>query len=199
MLILDGRPLSYDRAFTHENIQYPANWLRLSSYEEKTAIGITEVADAPWYDKRFYWGPDLPKDHEGLVTLWIDNTNQTAYTLLAPSDWYVIRKQETEVEVPQDILDRRGEIRTYCDTKREAISATTTTDELAVYITSAAYSEWEPPAPTPEPLPEEIVETPEGEDSIIFSGSVTSAGFSSGVTSAGIVDGGSGDDLISFS
>jgi len=199
MLILDGRPLSYDRAFTHENIQYPANWLRLSSYEEKTAIGITEVADAPWYDQRFYWGPDLPKDHEGLVTVWIDNTNHTAYTLLAPSDWYVIRKQETEVAVPQDVLDRRGEIRTYCDTKRVAISATTTTDELAAYITSAAYTEWEPPAPTPEPLPDEIVETPEDEDSIIFSGSVTSAGFSSGVTSAGIVDGGSGDDLISFS
>ena len=189
MLILDGRPLSYDRAFTHAGIQYPANWLRLSSYEEKTAIGITEVANDPTYDQRFYWGPDLPKDHEGLVTLWIDNTNQTAYTLLAPSDWYVIRKQETEVAVPQDILDRRGEIRTYCDTKREAISATTTTDELAAYITSAAYSEWEPPATTPEPTPEEIVETPEGDDSIIFSG---------GVTSAGIIDGGSGDDVINL-
>ena len=75
MLILEGRPLSYDRAFTHAGIQYPANWLRLSSFEEKTAIGITEVPNAPWYDQRFYWGPDLPKDHEGLVTLWIDNTN----------------------------------------------------------------------------------------------------------------------------
>ena len=185
MLILDGRPLSYDRAFTHAGISYPANWLRLSSFEEKTAIGITEVADAPWYDQRFYWSAGVPKDHEGLVTLWIDQTNQKAYTLLVSSDWYVIRKQETEVAVPQDVLDRRGEIRTYCDTKREAISATTTTDELAAYITSAAYLEWEAPAPKPE----EIVETPEGEDSIIISG---------GVTSAGIVDGGSGDDVISF-
>ena len=154
MLILDGRPLSYDRAFTHSGIQYPANWLRLSSLEEKTAIGITEVTDAPGYDQRFYWGPDLPKDHAGLVTLWIEKTNQTAYTLLAPSDWYIIRKQETEVAVPQDLLDRRGEIRTYCDTKREAISATTTTDELAAYITSTAYSEWEPSASTPEPTQE---------------------------------------------
>ena len=189
MLILDGRPLSYDRAFTHSGIQYPANWLRLSSYEEKTAIGITEVPNAPWYEQRFYWGPDLPKDHEGLVTLWIDNTNQTAYTLLLPSDWYVIRKQETDVAVPQDILDRRGEIRTYCDTKRDAITATTTTDELAAYITSAIYSEWEPPAPTPEPTPEEIVETPEGEDTVIFSG---------GVTSDVLIDSSSSDTLISF-
>ena len=142
------------------------------------------------YDQRFYWGPDLPKDHEGLVTLWIDNTNQTAYTLLAPSDWYVIRKQETEVAVPQDVLDRRGAIRTYCDTKREAISATTTTDELAAYITSSTYSEWEPPAPTPE----EIVETPEGEDSIIFSAGVTSGSILSGGISAGF-----SEDTISFS
>ena len=193
MLILDGKPLSYDRAFTHDGIQYPANWLRLSSVEEKTAIGITEVPGPTPYDQRFYWGPDLPKDHEGLVTLWINNTNQTAYTLLAPSDWYVIRKQETEVAVPQDVLDRRGEIRTYCDTKREAISATTTTDELAAYITSAAYSEWEPPAPTPEPTPEEIVETPEGEDSIIFSGGVTS-----GSTLSGGITAGFSEDTISF-
>ena len=193
MLILDGKPLSYDRAFTHDGIQYPANWLRLASLEEKTAIGITEVANDPTYDQRFYWGPDLPKDHEGLVTLWIDTTNQTAYSLLAPSDWYVIRKQETEVAVPQDVLDRRGEIRTYCDTKREAISATTTTDELAAYITSAAYSEWEPPAPTPEPTPEEIIETPEGEDSIIFSAGVTSGSILSGGITAGF-----SEDTISF-
>jgi hypothetical protein len=192
MLILDGKPLSYDRAFTHDGIQYPANWLRLSSLEEKTAIGISEVANDPWYDQRFYWGPDLPKDHADLVTLWVDHTNQTAYALLASSDWYVIRKQETEVAVPQDVLDCRGEIRTYCDTKREAISATTTTDELAAYITSPAYSEWEPP--TPEPTPEEIIETPEGEDSIIFSAGVTSGSILSGGITAGF-----SEDTISFS
>ena len=191
MLILDGKPLSYDRAFTHDGIQYPANWLRLSSLEDRNALGITEVANDPTYDQRFYWGPDLPKDHEGLVTLWIDNTNQTAYTLLAPSDWYVIRKQETEVAVPQDVLDRRGEVRTYCDTKREAISATTTTDELAAYITSPAYSEWEPPTEIPNPIPEPA---PEGEDSIIFSAGVISGSILSGGISAGF-----SEDTISFS
>ena len=56
MLKLNNKPLSYDRAFTHADIQYPANWLRLSSLEERNALGITEVADAPSYDQRFYWG-----------------------------------------------------------------------------------------------------------------------------------------------
>ena len=54
MLILNGKPLSYDRAFTHAGIQYPANWLRLSSLSEKQAIGISEVADEPAYDQQFY-------------------------------------------------------------------------------------------------------------------------------------------------
>jgi hypothetical protein len=67
MFILDGKPLSPDRAFTHDGIQYPANWLRLSTLEEKEAIGITEVPDPPIYDQRFYWGYDqdgqlIPKD-----------------------------------------------------------------------------------------------------------------------------------------
>jgi hypothetical protein len=168
MLILDGRPLSYDRAFTHNEIQYPANWLRLASLEEKQAIGITEVADAPSYDQRFYWSPDLPKDHDDLVTLWINTTNQTAYSLLAPSDWYVIRKQETETAVPKDVLDRRGEIRSFCDTKREAITSTKTTEELAAYITSTSYSEWEVVLETPE-QPQAI----EIEDTIVVSGSPT--------------------------
>ena len=44
-----------------EKIQYPANWLRLSTLEEKQAIGITEVADPVAYDDRFYWGVDNPK------------------------------------------------------------------------------------------------------------------------------------------
>ena len=61
MLILDGKPLSYDRAFTHNGIQYPANWLRLTSLEEKEAIGIQEVPDPPIYDQRFYWSANDPK------------------------------------------------------------------------------------------------------------------------------------------
>ena len=58
---LDGKPLAVDVAFTHNDIQYPANWLRLTTKEEKEAIGITEVADDPVYDSRFYWGDGTAK------------------------------------------------------------------------------------------------------------------------------------------
>lgn len=62
MFQLDNKPLGLDAAFTTEDgTQYPSNWLRLASPEERSAIGITEVADAASYDDRFYWGVNAPK------------------------------------------------------------------------------------------------------------------------------------------
>ena len=61
MFLLNGNPISLDVAFTYNEIQYPSNWLRLASQEERAAIGITETADPESYDQRFYWGVDNPK------------------------------------------------------------------------------------------------------------------------------------------
>jgi hypothetical protein len=61
MFLLDNKPLGLDVAFTHDGIQYPANWLRLASPEERAAIGITEVADPVPHDDRFFWAPGVPK------------------------------------------------------------------------------------------------------------------------------------------
>ena len=40
--ILDGVTLTLDLPFTSRGIKYPATWLRLTTLEEKKAIGITE-------------------------------------------------------------------------------------------------------------------------------------------------------------
>jgi len=61
MFLLNGNPISLDVAFTYNEIQYPPNWIRLASQQERAAIGITEVADPEYYDQRFYWGVDNPK------------------------------------------------------------------------------------------------------------------------------------------
>jgi hypothetical protein len=148
MFILDGKPLSPDAAFTHNGIQYPANWLRLASPEEREAIGITEVPDPAPVDFRFYWDTGIPKDHTQLVGQWITSTKVTAGTLLTPSDWYITRQAETGLAVPQDVLDRRAEIRAYSNTKEQAILATTSTEELAAYVTSEDYNRWEPEEPS---------------------------------------------------
>jgi hypothetical protein len=64
MFMLNNNTLPVGRAFVHDGIQYPANWLRLASAAEKAAIGITEVADPVRADDRFYWNGDvnLPKE-----------------------------------------------------------------------------------------------------------------------------------------
>lgn len=143
-LLLDGKKLQYDRAFIHNGVQYPSNWLRLSSLEEKQAIGITEVADSPetYYDQRFYWGPDKPKEHDDLKTTWITRTKETANKLLSETDWYITRKSEKSIDIPQEVTDRRDEIRAFCDTKVNAINATADTNALATYLTSSDFTAW---------------------------------------------------------
>jgi hypothetical protein len=59
MFLLNGNPLAVDTAFTHNEISYPSNWLRLATEAEKSAIGITEVADAVRADDRFYWDGNI--------------------------------------------------------------------------------------------------------------------------------------------
>ena len=177
MLKLNNKPLSYDRAFTHADIQYPANWLRLSSLEERNALGITEVADAPSWDQRFYWGVDNPKDHTQLVELWVSNVKQTAGSLLAQTDWYVIRMSDSAKPVPTSVQLERSEIRRFSDEKEAAIEATTTTEELAAYVTSAAFTLWEE---VEEEEAEVAVEEPvtlfeDPDDTLIFSGNATGA------------------------
>jgi hypothetical protein len=143
MFILNGKPLSPDVAFTHDGVQYPNNWLRLASPEERAAIGITEEPDPPTYDQRFYWGVGNPKDLTELKTQWISQTKATAGSLISPTDWMIVRSAEPNGKpVLQTVLDERAAIRTTSNTKEAAINATTTVDELAAYITSPAYSDW---------------------------------------------------------
>jgi len=56
---LDGKTLIMDRSFTHNEIQYPRNWLQLSSEEEKDAIGVTWEADPVRADDRYYWNGEI--------------------------------------------------------------------------------------------------------------------------------------------
>jgi len=159
MFLLDGKPLAPDAPFvTPDGTQYPANWLRLSTLEEKEAIGITEVPDPPTYDQRFYWGYDqdgnlIPKDHTQLVSQWSDQTNQTAYTLLFPTDWMVVREADDGTPVDADTKTWRQSIRNVCAAKISKIEATTTTDELASFITGPEYPVWPTKADNTSPYP----------------------------------------------
>ena len=131
MFMLDNHPVSVDCAFTHNNIQYPANWLRLSSPAERAAIGITEVADPERYDDRFYWAPGNPKDLDQLKTQMVGQVKSIAGSLLAPTDWKIVRAAEGVKACDQETLDSRAAIRAASDTNEAAISACATVDELS--------------------------------------------------------------------
>ena len=132
MLKLDGKTLQYDRAFTHNQISYPANWLRLTTLEEKQAIGITEVADTSQsWDQRFYWGVDNPKDLDQLKTNWKQQQSDIASSLLTPSDWRVVKAAEvTAYSVESEWLTYRAAVRTSCNTRQTEIDAVTTVAAL---------------------------------------------------------------------
>lgn len=144
MFILNNQPLSPDRAFTTEDgTQYPANWLRLATVEEREAIGITETPDPTPLDQRFYWDTGIPKDHAQLVKTWTSQIKQTAGSLLAQTDWYITRASETGLQAPQSVLERRSLIRAMSNDKEAFLSLTETTEQLAEYVTSAAFNNWE--------------------------------------------------------
>jgi hypothetical protein len=143
MFLLDGQPLPPDRAFTDINgIQRPANWLRLASPDERAAAGVTEVPDPPNYDQRFYWGPDLPKDHGQLVEQWTNQTRITANTLLQPTDWIIIREADNGTPAGVALKQWRQDIRVATGTKVTAIKQTADTAALAAYITGVDYPVW---------------------------------------------------------
>ncbi len=145
---LNGNPLAVDVPFTvgtGENaVNYPANWLRLSTAEEKAAIGITEVEDPKVYDSRFYWNdgtaktvadvyevdengdPVLNENGDQVVTLGVKSIlkaeeKQIAKTLLNNYDWQVVRKAEKGIELDSDVVTYRDGIRTAYTTRKTEI------------------------------------------------------------------------------
>tara|TARA_R110000782_G_scaffold149542_1_gene242230 strand:- start:1809 stop:2351 length:543 start_codon:yes stop_codon:yes gene_type:complete len=172
MYKVNNKPLSLDRAFTLGDIQYPANWLRLASAEDKAALGITEEADAVRADDRFYWNGDItvPKamddveevDEDGnpmyvkvlgevdgepamvdsaerLVTKGLKSTftaqmRATANSMLASTDWMVIRKAERDVAIPEATVTYRAAVLTECDRLITAIAGAADVDALITVL-----------------------------------------------------------------
>ena len=131
MFLLNGNPLPLDTPFTIDGTSYPANWLRLTSIEEKNAIGITEEPDVQvTYDDRFYWGVDNPKDLTQLKSTWTSYFKQHANAMLATSDWMVIRKAERDVELPVKTAIYRSAVVTECSRLENAISNVSTVEDL---------------------------------------------------------------------
>ena len=161
--LLNGKPLVVDTPFTVGDTNYPANWLRLTTKAEKEAIGITEVADAPTYDSRFYWNDgtakalddvnatdengDLIKNEDGsqMVIQGVKSVlkaqeKEIAKSLLNQYDWQVIRKAEKGTAIDSAIVTYRDGIRAAYTTRKTEIDNCADTTAL-VTLYGATYDE----------------------------------------------------------
>jgi hypothetical protein len=165
---LNDKPLAVDVPFTVGDINYPANWLRFATADEKTALGIKEVADPVTYDSRFYWNDgtekalddadakdsdgNLIKDDNGnqVVNLGVKSVlkkinKETAGSLLSKYDWYVVRKAEKSTAIPSAITTYRDAVRTACNTRETEIDNCANTAALeTLYKSTEKDGVWTP-------------------------------------------------------
>jgi hypothetical protein len=168
MFKIGTRTIPLDTPFTHNDIQYPANWIRLATESEKSAIGLVWEADAVRADDRFYWdgninNPKALNDKEesdeagnplyvkvlgvvdgkpamvdsterlvtkGLKSNFISQVKTTAGSILAQTDWMIIRKAERNIDIPSSVATYRASVVAKATELETAISAVTTVEQL---------------------------------------------------------------------
>ena len=127
--LYNGRTLKVGKSWTDDNgYKHPYNWATAWSDADKTHWGVTWQDDVDTsYDNRFYWAKDVERSltdinvvdengdavidpttgvqmiQLGLKSQWIAQTKATANSLLAKSDWYVVRNAEKSVAIPSEI------------------------------------------------------------------------------------------------
>ena len=79
----NGQIVVIDRPFVYDGIQYPANWLRLSTLADKDALGLVELPEPPKVDERFYY-----VNSDGTVTQKpMSSCRDVIKTQLASTRW----------------------------------------------------------------------------------------------------------------
>jgi hypothetical protein len=161
--INEGMPFEID------DVQYPANWLNLSTPEEKTDLGLEEVITVgERKDDRYYWVSEslngavltitsTPKDLETVRSNCISSVRASAYSILLPSDWFVTRKQENGKEIPVEWTTFRENVRLEAERCVSEAEVAATVDEIA-----AITPNWplDPNAPiiTEDPVTDVVIE-----------------------------------------
>lgn len=153
---IGSKVIPLDIPFSHGDLQYPANWIRLASEEDKAAIGLVWEADPVRADDRFYWDGNInnPKALEDEVALNVDGQNiyddkgnivvikglksqfiaqvkAQAGSLLNATDWKVVRAAEGSKALDDATKAARIAIRTKSDDFEAQIKACTTVEQLA--------------------------------------------------------------------
>jgi len=146
--------LKPNRGWTDDNgITHPRNW-HIWSTAEKTAAGVTEVIEDTPPDSRLY---NWSMDRDGKITstakamadagsglnlvLGVKSTLKNEVksqqgSLLAQTDWAVVRKSEKSTAIPSNIATWRDAIRTKATAMESAIDGAANTAAVAALFLS---------------------------------------------------------------
>ena len=142
MLVQPGVAFEWDGNF------YPANWCNVSTPEEKASIGMVDVVYGAQANDQYYWVSEdapvynsetnqveinytnTPKDLTGVKTSAVSQVNSTAYSILLPTDWMVVKAVETSTTVPADWNTWRESIRTTAATATTSIDSAVDVDAV---------------------------------------------------------------------
>ena len=91
-----------DKAFSHNNISFPANWLRVSTPADKEAQGISWVTPE---EPPVVRAPLEREKSDGIA-----RAKDTAGKMLAQSDWMVIASVERSRVVADDWAEYRAAV-----------------------------------------------------------------------------------------
>ena len=170
-----GRVIKQGRAWTDaEGVQHPAQWNRWTDAEKASAGLVWDESLQPVpFDNRFYWDANTPKNIDdvnevdedgnpvldedgnqvvtkGLKSNAIAQTKVVAGSLLAPTDWMVIKAAEVEgYSVPTEVTTYRAAVRTASNTIEDAINAVTTHDAFMALYTTPVDGDGLPTGPAP--------------------------------------------------
>lgn len=148
--------INENTAFVLNGIQYPANWLNLSTAEDKANIGLVEVKtiNTP-ADDRFYWVStelvedtltyiNTPKELNdvdgglGLKTQWVNQVKSTVYSILQPNDYIEVRNIKDPTYKPEWVQWRES-ILNYSKSVVANISLVSTVEELITIVNSISW------------------------------------------------------------
>ena len=147
----DGQYIQQGTQFTIDGVEYPSNWLNLSTEEQKAEIGLEEViaTNQPASDVYYWVSTELdkasltyintPKDLDTVKSNSVSQINQTAYSILLPSDWMVVKSVETSTSIPANWNTWRESIRTTADTSRTAVAEAVDVDEVQTIMGSITW------------------------------------------------------------
>jgi len=144
--------------FTWNGIDYPPNWVNLSSPEEKSAIGMVDVVYGQPVNDQYYWVQQdapvynsatnqvdinftsTPKDLTSVKTNAFNTINSTAYSILFPSDWMVVKGIETSTPVNFDWNSWRASIRATADSTRTAVTGAADVDAVQTIMSNIQWA-----------------------------------------------------------